>query len=191
VARAPKPVDESARPLCDPLPFVVGVEDPIRTGRFASCATNLAPNPPPNANEIPPKFPIGQSLAAEKRAAAAAAAAQELLKADAQRELRAKAAAQKRKTTGGPAAAAPEMKRKATGGAAAAPEQMSSGRAGHALEQNGASSSLACTPPISVIDGSCFFNGAGSFFGNSPLSQPWMLSSDPATCQCRLVITLA
>ena len=109
------------------------------------------------------------------------AAARELLKAEAQGERRAKVALQKRKATGEAAAATPEQKRKATGGAAAATEQMSSGRAGHALEQNEASASSACTPPISLADRNCFFNGASCLFGSSPLSQPWMLSSDPAT----------
>ena len=110
-----------------------------------------------------------------------AAAAREPLKAEAQRERRAKAAAQKGAATGGAAAAAPEQRREATGGAAAAPEQMSSGRPGHALEQNEASASSACTPPISLTDRNFFFNGAGSLFGSSPLSQSWMLSSEPAT----------
>jgi len=110
-----------------------------------------------------------------------AAVARELLKAEAQGEQGAKVALQKRKATGGAAAAAPEQKRKATGGAAAATEQMSSGCAGHALEQNEASAFSACTPPISLTDRNFFFNGAGSLCGSSPLSQPWMLSSEPAT----------
>ena len=59
-----KPIDESARPLYDPLPFVVGVADPMRARAiFASGAANLAPNPPPSRQALlksSPKFPVGQ-----------------------------------------------------------------------------------------------------------------------------------
>nr|CAB3454169.1 unnamed protein product [Digitaria exilis] len=96
-----------------------------------------------------------------------AAAARELLKAEAMRERRGKSS-QSRKA---PSAAA--MKRKSTGGAAAAPEQLISARVAVAPEQNGA-------PPM-FFESSCFFNGAGNFFGGSPMSPPWMIPSDPAT----------
>ena len=53
-----KPIDESARPLYDPLPFADGDADPKGAQViFASCAANLAPNPPRSATEISPKSP--------------------------------------------------------------------------------------------------------------------------------------
>ena len=67
------------------------------------------------------------------------------------------------------------------GGAAATPEQVTSGRAAQVPDQNEASGYGAATPPISFSDGSCFFDGAGSFFDSSSMSQPWMLNSNPAT----------
>ena len=52
-ARAPMRIDDSAPPLYDPLPFVVGVTDPMRVRAiFASCAANLAPNPPPSRQAL-------------------------------------------------------------------------------------------------------------------------------------------
>jgi len=83
---------------------------------------------------------------------------------------------------GGAAATPEQVARKGRpGGAAATPEQVASGRAAQVPDQNEASGYGAATPPTSFSDGICFFDGAGSFFDSSSMSQPWMLNSNPAT----------
>lgn len=111
----------------------------------------------------------------------AAASARELLKAQAARERKA-GAAQSRKGASASTArkTVPAQKGKATGGAAATAEAVSSCRAAHMPEQYEGSGYSAGAHPGSFSDGSCFFNDAGNFFGDTPMSQPWMHSSDPA-----------
>ena len=56
-----------------------------------------------------------------------------------------------------------------------------------ALGQNGVGGYGAGSQPFSFTDGTCFFNGTGSLFGDighgSPMTEPWMQAqaSDPAT----------
>nr|CAB3483948.1 unnamed protein product [Digitaria exilis] len=127
----------------------------------------------------------------------AATAARELLKADVLRGRRG-TASQSRKPAA--AAVATAQKRKAAAaGAATATEQMRCTRAGQIPEQN----SGGTPPAMPFNDGSCFLNGANSFFGApshfgpfkppqsmSDSAQEDQMSSPPASVESNQYVTI-